>query len=76
MSDFADLLVAIGSLVGTLVSTAVLIHNTWGKKGTKRAARRASEETATRLLDAIADGTITPDEVETIKQSLREEDDS
>lgn len=77
MGDVKDLLVGIATLVGSLSAAFVLIWNT--VKGPRRnnnekVARKAATETADKLLDAVADGEITPEEIDEIKKSLRREE--
>ena len=78
MSDIKDLLVGVATLVGSLSAAFVLIWNTVVANrrggGNKDVARKAATETAEKLLDAVADGEITPDEISDIKKSLRREE--
>jgi hypothetical protein len=73
VSDVKDLLVGISILIGSLSSAFVLVWNTiiGPKRSTRQAARKAATEAADKLLDAIADGEITPDEIAGIQRSLR-----
>lgn len=76
MSDLKDLLVGVAILVGSLSSAFVLIWNTvvTPRRGNnKQVARKAATETAEKLLDAVADGEITQEEIADIQKSLREE---
>jgi len=77
VSDLKDLLIGIATLVGSLSAAFVLIWNTvvGPRRGNnKEVARKAATETAEKLLDAVADGEITPDEIDDIKNSLRREE--
>lgn len=76
MSDVKDLLVGLATLVGSLSAAFVLIWNTvvGPRKGRNEVARKAATETAEQLLDAVADGEITPEEIDEIKKSLRREE--
>lgn len=78
MSDIKDLLVGLATLVGSLSAAFVLIWNTVvaPRRGTtsETVARKAATETAEKLLDAVADGEITPEEIDEIKESLRREE--
>lgn len=77
MSDVKDLLVGLATLVGSLSAAFVLIWNTvvGPRKGrNEQVARKAATETAEQLLDAVADGEITPEEIDEIKKSLRREE--
>lgn len=77
MSDVKDLLVGIATLVGSLSAAFVLIWNTVvapRRGNNEKVARKAATETADKLLDAVADGEITPEEIDEIKKSLRREE--
>lgn len=76
MSDIKDLLVGISTLAGSLSAAFVLVWNTVvpRRHSSKKVARRASTETAELLLEAVADGEITPEEIADIRKSLREEE--
>ncbi|TKG58906.1 hypothetical protein [Prauserella endophytica] len=75
MGEVRDLLVAIGSFVGSLASAFVLVWTTVVKphRDAKQAAKKAAKTTAEKLLAAVADGEITPEEVNDIRNSLEEE---
>ena len=77
MSDIKDLLIGIAILTGSLSSAFVLVWNT--VRGTRKGrneqvARKAATETAEKILTAVADGEITPDEIDDIQTSLRREE--
>lgn len=75
MSDFADLLVAITGLIGTLGGTFALVWNTVVRRRepAKEAAKQAAVGTAEKLLDAVADGEITAAELDELRRALKEE---
>jgi len=72
VSDFSDAVVAITTGIGTLASTAVLVYRTWFAP--KKASKQAATETAEKLLEALADGQLDPDELRDIQQNLRKEE--
>lgn len=72
MSAFSDAFVGITTGIGTLASATVLVYRTFF--ASKRVARKASIETAEKLLEAMADGEITPEEIAEIQRDLREGD--
>lgn len=77
MSGIRDLLVGIAILVGSLSSAFVVIWNTvvTPRRGNnKKVARKAATETAEKLLDAISDGEISPEEIADIQKSFRREE--
>ncbi|MBK1785143.1 hypothetical protein [Prauserella cavernicola] len=75
MSEVADLVVAIGGLIGSMVSAYVLLRSHVDRKREpRRVAKRAASSSAAAFLDALADGQITPDEVEELRRALEDED--
>jgi hypothetical protein len=77
VGDIKDLLVGVSILIGSLSSAFVLIWNTIRparRGGNKQVARKASKETAIKLLEAVRDGDITPEEIDDIQASLRKEE--
>lgn len=72
MSDFSDAVVAITTGFGTLVSTSVLVYRTWFAP--KKASKAAATETAEKLLEALADGDLSAEELHDIQKDLRKED--
>ncbi len=71
MSELPDLLVALAALVPALASAFVLVWTTV-KRSTKPddVARSAAESTAAAIAEALADGELTPDEVDTIRRAF------
>lgn len=72
VSDFSDAVVAITTGIGTLVSTSVLVYRTWFAP--KKASKAAATETAEKLLEALADGDLSAEELHDIQKDLREEE--
>ncbi|HYQ69070.1 hypothetical protein [Actinophytocola sp.] len=72
MSDLADLITAIAALLGALTSAGVLV---WAilrsDRKPERAAKAAADNAAAAIVEALADGQITPDEVNTIRGTLQ-----
>lgn len=75
MRDLADLLVAVSTLVGSLAGAIVLVWTSVvaPRREHKAAAKKAANTVAARLLEALADGEITRDELEGIRRSLDDE---
>jgi uncharacterized membrane protein len=73
VGEVADLLVAIATLVGSLTSAYVIIRQ--NRRGSSKQARQAAAEAADKLLDAVADGELDPEEISDIKNSLRRGED-
>jgi hypothetical protein len=72
VSDFSDAVVAVTTGIGTLASTAVLVYRTGFAP--KRASKAAATETAEKLLEALADGDLSPEELHDIQRDLRKEE--
>ena len=73
MGEVADLLVAIATLVGSLTSAYVIIRQSGRRSSTQ--ARAAAKDAADKLLEALADGDVTTEEITDIKDSLRRGED-
>lgn len=69
MGELADLIVALATLLGSVVSAFVLIKNARTPKDT---VRRAAVDAAEKTLEAVADGELSPEEIEEIKQALHD----
>lgn len=77
MSDLSDLITAIAVLVTASSSAFVLVFNTVRSGGKpEKAAKSAAEETARKVLDAVADGELSPEEIAEINRTIREEGES
>ncbi|WP_139794832.1 hypothetical protein [Saccharomonospora piscinae] len=76
MSDVSDLLVAIGTLVSTLAGAFVMVWTSvvQPRREQRAAAQRAASATAARILEALADGELSPEELEEIRGSLEQEE--
>lgn len=72
MSAFSDAFVGITTGIGTLVSASVLVYRTWFAP--KKASKAAATETAEKLLEALADGELSAEELHEIQRDLREEE--
>lgn len=74
MSELSDLLVAIGTLVSTVGGTVVLVWTSVVQPRRQRdTAQKAARTATTALLDALADGEITPAELSEIRKLSEEE---
>ena len=75
MSDLSDLLVAIGTLVGSLGGTFVMVWTSvvQPRREQRAAAKKAASQVASRLLEALADGELSAEELAEIRGSLEEE---
>lgn len=72
MGELGDLFVGAAALVGALASAFVLVWNTVrAGREPKQVAKSAAEETATAVLDAVADGELSPEDLEAINDALR-----
>lgn len=76
MSDLPDLLVAIGTLVGSLGGTFVMVWTSvvQPRREQRAAAKKAASQVASRLLEALADGELTREELDDIRDSLENEE--
>lgn len=76
MSDLSDLLVAIGTLVGSLGGTFVMVWTSvvQPRREQRAAAKKAASQVASRLLEALADGELSAEELAEIRGSLDEEE--
>lgn len=75
MSELSDLLVAIGTLVSTVGGTVVLVWTSVVQPRRQRdTAQKAARTATTALLDALADGEITPAELSEIRKLSEEEE--
>lgn len=76
MSDLSDLLVAIGTLVGSLGGTFVMVWTSvvQPRREQRAAAKKAASQVASRLLEALADGELSAEELAEIRGSLEEEE--
>ncbi len=76
MSDLSDLLVAIGTLVGSLGGTFVMVWSSvvQPRREQRAAAKKAASQVASRLLEALADGELSAEELAEIRGSLEEEE--
>lgn len=72
MSDVSDLLVAIGTLVSALTGAFVLVWTSvvQPRRQERTAAKKAASTVATRLLEALADGELTREELDDIRDSI------
>lgn len=77
MGDLATLLGGIGSLLGGITGSIALAIGflRTSKKERKQAAEGAAERAMGELLDAVADGQITAEELEQVRRTLRHKDD-
>lgn len=75
MSDVSDLLVAISTLLGSLGGTFVMVWSSvvQPRRDQKAAAKKAAGAVASRLLEALADGELSAEELAEIRGSLEEE---
>jgi hypothetical protein len=76
VSDLSDLLVAIGTLVGSLGGTFVMVWTSvvQPRREQRAAAKKAASQVASRLLEALADGELSAEELAEIRGSLEEEE--
>lgn len=76
MSGLSDLLVAIGTLVGSLGGTFVMVWTSvvQPRREQRAAAKKAASQVASRLLEALADGELSAEELAEIRGSLDEEE--
>lgn len=72
MSDVSDLLVAIGTLVSALAGAFVLVWTSvvQPRRQERTAAKKAANTVASKLLEALADGEITREELDSIRDSI------
>lgn len=72
MRDLADLLVAVSTLVGSLAGAIVLVWTSvvQPRRDRAAAAKKAAAKATTRLLEALADGEITPEELDSIRKEI------
>jgi uncharacterized membrane protein len=73
VSELRDLLIAISVLVPALASAFVLVWNTVRSGGRKpeQVARSAAEEAAATVLEAVADGELSEEDLDAIDRALR-----
>lgn len=76
MSDVSDLLVAIGTLVSALAGAYVLVWTSvvQPRRRERTTAQKAASSVAARLLEALADGEITREELDSIRDSIDDEE--
>ena len=66
-----ELFIGLAALVGSLASAFVLVWNTVrGGRRPEQVAKSAAEESAAAVVEALADGQLTADEIEQIRQVL------
>ena len=72
MGDVADLLIAISTVLGSLASAVVLVWTTVRSgRRPEQVAKQAADETATAVVEALADGQLSKEEVEAIRDALQ-----
>lgn len=76
VGDLATLLGGIGSLLGGLTSSVALAIGFFriSQRERGRAAESAAERAMDELLDAVADGQVTAEELEQVRRTLRHEE--
>lgn len=76
MGDLANTLGGIGSFLAGIAASAGFLVGVFriSKKERRRAAESAAKRAMDELLDAVADGQVTAEELEQVRRTLRHED--